>query len=236
MKGLFVERELSRWMRPDAHRFVRSDWRQYVKPDSEAAAVFARYERKYRPDQLRDWHGRFAYEGGSKPGSGSSVVVAGLPKIPGNRPPTPTERTVIAKAVAVAVAEAGANASAIFDMVKEISWLYHAWPSIVSYLDVPKSLEDLQRAAEVARPGYDRHHIVEQSSAELDNYPRRMIDDPDNLVSIPRMKHWEINAWYQTRNSDFGDVSPRDYLRGKDWDERRRVGLRALKRFGVLKP
>lgn len=236
MTNLFAERELSRWMRPDAHRFVRPDWRRHVKPGSDAADVFTRYERKWRPDQTRHDDGRFAYEGRSKPGSGSSVVVAGLPRIPKNRPPTSEERSAIAKAVAIALVEAGVKAKTVFDQVKETSWLYHAWPSIVSYTDAPKSLEDLQRGAEVARPGYDRHHVVEQSSAELDGYSRRKIDDPENVVSIPRMKHWEINAWYQTRNSDFGDVSPREYLRGKDWDERRRVGLYALERFGVLKP
>lgn len=62
-----------------------------------------------------------------------------------------------------------------------------------------------------------------------------MIDASDNLVSILRMSHWEINPWYQTRNSDYGDVSPREYLSGKDKDERRRVGLEALMKFGVLK-
>ena len=38
-------------------------------------------------------------------------------------------------------------------------------------------------------------------------------------MRIPTMKHWEINAWYQTRNPDYGDVSPREYLHYLDWDE-----------------
>lgn len=84
--------------------------------------------------------------------------------------------------------------------------------------------------------GYDVHHIVEQSLAAATGYPRGKIDAPDNLVRIPRLKHWEINAWYQRPNPDYGDASPRKYLSGKDWDERRRVGLDALTRYGVLKP
>ena len=80
------------------------------------------------------------------------------------------------------------------------------------------------------------HHIVERASAEQDGFPARRIGDRDNLVRIPRMKHWEINAWYGRLNDDYGGVSPRDYLRGKDWDERRTVGLFALKLYGVLKP
>jgi hypothetical protein len=63
-----------------------------------------------------------------------------------------------------------------------------------------------------------------------------MIDAPENIVSIPRMKHWEINAWYQTPNREFDRLTPREYLSGKDWDERQRVGLLALREFGVLRP
>ncbi len=59
---------------------------------------------------------------------------------------------------------------------------------------------------------------------------------PINLVRVPRMSHWEINAWYQTSNRKYDWMTPREYLHGKDWDERRRVGLDALTRYGVLKP
>ena len=58
--------ELKRWMRPDAHNFMRPDWRRYVAPGSEAASVFEIYEQKYRPDQARDDHGRWTDEGGGR--------------------------------------------------------------------------------------------------------------------------------------------------------------------------
>jgi hypothetical protein len=51
------------------------------------------------------------------------------------------------------------------------------------------------------------------------------------------LKHWEITGWDMRGHNDaYGGLSPREYLRGEDWDERRRVGLDALIRFGVLKP
>jgi hypothetical protein len=84
--------------------------------------------------------------------------------------------------------------------------------------------------------GYDIHHIVEKASAKEDGYPVSQIDGPENLVRIPRMKHWEINGWYATKNKDFGDMSPREYLRGKSWEEKNSVGLKALIDAGVLKP
>lgn len=121
------------------------------------------------------------------------------------------------------------------EYIAKSSWLYNAVPYINSYLDAPKSLDELQAGASTSRLGYDVHHIVEQSSAAEAGYPQKKIDAPENLVSIPRMRHWEINAWYQTRNSDYGDLSPGEYLSGKDWDERRKVGLDALVKSGVLK-
>ena len=59
-------------MRPDAHHFVRPDWRRHVKPGSDLASVFELYERKYRQDQLRDDHGRWTDEGGGAGGGSSS--------------------------------------------------------------------------------------------------------------------------------------------------------------------
>ncbi|MGB6174904.1 MAG: hypothetical protein WBF43_00860 [Methylocella sp.] len=79
---------------------------------------------------------------------------------------------------------------------------------------------------------------MEQTPARDDKkIPDALIDEPDNLVSIPRLKHWEITGWFMRgNNDDYGGLSPREYLRGKSWDERRRVGLDALIDAGVLKP
>jgi hypothetical protein len=107
---------------------------------------------------------------------------------------------------------------------------------IEAYRDEPKTLEELQRGVSRPKRGYDIHHIVEQTSAEQDGFPRSVIDGPDNLVRIPRLKHWEITGWHMTKNEDYNGISPRNYLRGKSWDERARIGLDALIRYGVLKP
>lgn len=64
----------------------------------------------------------------------------------------------------------------------------------------------------------------------------RMIDGPENVVSIPRLKHWELNGWMETKSDAFGGFSPREYLRGRSWNERYEVGLRGLREVGVLKP
>lgn len=98
------------------------------------------------------------------------------------------------------------------------------------------SLEELQQGVSTPGLGYDIHHVVEQTQAENDGFPREFIDAPENLVRIPRMKHWEINAWYQTKNSEYDWQTPREYLSGRNWDVRSAVGLEALRIHGVLKP
>lgn len=84
------------------------------------------------------------------------------------------------------------------------------------------------------RPGYDIHHIVERSAASQPGFPVHMLNAPENLVLIPTFRHWELNAWYEQKNENYGGISPREYLKGKDWTERFRVGEIGLRAVGVL--
>ncbi len=66
-------------MRPDAHRFIRPDWRRFVNAGSELEALVEDIERKYRSDQPRVPAG--SPEGGQWTGgsrtSGNTVQTAG---------------------------------------------------------------------------------------------------------------------------------------------------------------
>ena len=53
INAAYLEHQRKRWMRPDAHHFVRPDWRKSVRPGFENDHPFALYENKYRPDQAR---------------------------------------------------------------------------------------------------------------------------------------------------------------------------------------
>lgn len=162
------------------------------------------------------------------------------PQIPKQDPGDPKTRLQKAKEAAKWLAKFGARrlpvVGGVVVAVEAAQWLRAEWPSIRSYQDKPKTYDELVRGAREARPGYHRHHVVEQRSAEREGFPRSMIDGVDNVVSVPIYKHRRISGWYQTPNADFGGLCPRDYLRGKDWSERVRVGREALKREGVLKP
>jgi hypothetical protein len=186
-----------------------------------------RFARKYgfNPSQPRvpagnSDGGQWTDGGGGASGSPESrrIRLAGEmptgepPEIPGKRPVTAPDRTAAIKAAARWLAKYGGP---LGKLVALGHWLYEYDAEIKASLDEAKSLEELQRAASTPAPGYHKHHIVEQTSAERDGYPRSMIDGKDNLVRIPAMKHRDITRWYQTRNEDFGGQSPRDYLAGK---------------------
>jgi hypothetical protein len=110
-----------------------------------------------------------------------------------------------------------------------------AYPYVNAYFDPPKSLEDLQRAAQSPPEiGYDDHHIVERATAAADGSENALIAAPENLARIPTVKHWHLNRWYDTPNRYFNDMTPRQYLKGKSWDERYSVALDGLRDVGVL--
>jgi len=227
-----------RWMRPNAHLYVRPDAALWQQPDRKLWQAPDLTERKYNPDQPRIPAG--GPDGGQwTDGSSGLIHLAGdiptgdSPEIPKEKPPTSQERTGLLKDVARRISEFGLTIEAF---AKVNAWLRTRSAEIESYGDPPKSLEELQRDTSRSAPGYDIHHIVEQTQAEKDGFTRGVIDDPDNLVQIPRLKHQEINAWYQTKNPEFGSLSPREYLSGRSWEVRRAVGLDAMRIFGVLKP
>jgi hypothetical protein len=160
--------------------------------------------------------------------------------IPPERPEDPRERTGAVRAAARILARIPnpiARAAALLTIFEGASWLRERQAEIETSLDPPKSLQELHDAVAVDRPGTHKHHIVEQTPADEDGYPRSKIDAPDNLVRIPKQKHEEISSYYQTKNRDACDgLSPREWLGDKSWEERRQFGLDALIKFKVLKP
>ncbi|MHB8885808.1 MAG: hypothetical protein ACYC5H_12175 [Methylovirgula sp.] len=110
------------------------------------------------------------------------------------------------------------------------------WPYIRPYFDPPKTFEELQADALNPQPGYDIHHPVEQTPAKNEGYPKGLWDGPGNRVRIPTLKHWEITGWYMTPNEEYDGLTPRAYLKGKSWEEKVRVGRKALIEAGVLTP
>lgn len=110
-----------------------------------------------------------------------------------------------------------------------------------AYYDPPKTLDELHAPPEQNVLGYDQHHIVEQNPANVEKrmvekFGRDKIDDPDNVVWIPRLKHEEITSYYNSSISpEPGSPRQRDIVNSYDFDAQRELGLRMLRDKGVLK-
>ncbi|MBS0528195.1 MAG: hypothetical protein JSS22_02230 [Proteobacteria bacterium] len=126
-------------------------------------------------------------------------------------------------------------AGALFEALEQAEGLRGETAAIKSANDPPRTLEELQTRARLpSEPGYQTHHIVGQFEQNRLQFGDGLIYSRENEVRIPVVKHMDISRFYSTPNAQFGGLSPRDYLRGKSWDEQMQVGLNVLKRFGVL--
>jgi len=96
----------------------------------------------------------------------------------------------------------------------------------------PTAREGRRAAVRGASSWLARRGRAFATPARDDKFPEEQIEGADNKVLIPTLKHRDISGWYSKRNPFFGGLSPRDYLRGKDWDTRRRIGIYALIKFG----
>ena len=141
--------------------------------------------------------------------------------------------------LATLAAEDAAGGGAIgilLDAAQIALWVRDYYPYLAAYNDPPKTLAELNDEAQgPRRTGYDIHHIVWQTDGAKDGIPVEILQSRENLVSIPTFRHWELNRWFQKSNQKYNNTSPRDYLRDKDYNERRAVGLHGLRDVGVLK-
>ncbi|CAH1655044.1 conserved hypothetical protein [Hyphomicrobiales bacterium] len=182
------------------------------------------------------WAGAEGSGQNRQPGIGDNGGPA-LDPVESSRPPQKDRpsKARAGKPLAKVIARRIGPIGAVFAAIEAGQKLYAEWLSIRSYQDEPKSLGELQEHAGKKRPGYDDHHIVEQSAGAREGFPRSDIDGMANIVSIPRYKHHEITGWYTKQNINYGNLSPRNYLRDKSWVEHVEVGHEALRAFKVLK-
>ncbi len=216
------------------------DGGQWTREGGNEASSASQVASDATPDN--DWIPGAQYAANVPPGSGpnQSPQIREPPEVPAEQPASRQAITTFLKAAAYFLAGLALASEPAGDFILALEaadWLTGFLPYVYSYLDLPKTLEELQQAAALGgQPGYNIHHIVEQTPAEQDGFSRGLIDAPENLVLIPTLTHWQISAWFATRNDKFGGFSPRDYLRGKSWDERMRVGTEVLIEFGAMAP
>jgi len=196
-----------------------------------------RQKANFNPLQPR--HPKNTPLGGRWSGGGVGLPLGPPPTIPKERPPTTREKNIVVKEVARWLARAiraSAPIKAFLIAYEAASWLDIDRPLVEAYYDPPRTMEELRERALTRRIGYDVHHIVEKDSAKEDGFLLTRIESGQNRALIPKLKHWEITGWYMKHNKDYGGLSPREFLRGKSWEQRFEVGRHAMILHGVLIP
>jgi hypothetical protein len=136
------------------------------------------------------------------------------PQFPAERPETTRQVNAILRSTAVWLGRAASilgpllssdpRVRLVWMALDAIGWLAENAPKIVSYLDGPKSLSELQDAVDHRAPGYEVHHIVEAQrwsddpNSNWKRFPDR-INSRANLVRVPYWKHVEISTYTQSK-------------------------------------
>ena len=117
---------------------------------------------------------------------------------------------------------------------------------LVAASSLPQTLEQLQVKPCDDVEGFERHHIVEQTPANLSKlgeferwlvqkFGADVILDPSNTVWLPRLLHERISAKYsQTDKDDTARRTYREILSELDFYSQRQAGLQTLRDFGAL--
>lgn len=85
--------------------------------------------------------------------------------------------------------------SEILEKLRAPEWLREYYPHLDAYMSPAKTLRELQDDARLPMTsGYDDHHNVERAAALRDGLPKKLIDGPENVLRIPRFKHYEVTA------------------------------------------
>ena len=110
-----------------------------------------------------------------------------------------------------------------------------------AYYDPPKTLDELHSPPQQNVLGYDQHHIVEQNPNNVAKnivvkFGRDQLDDPNNIVWVPRLKHEQITVEYNSQvRTPTGTQKLRDVINDGDFETQYEKGLEMLRKYGVLK-
>ncbi|MEA1677154.1 hypothetical protein [Nitrospirillum sp. BR 11163] len=143
-------------------------------------------------------------------------------------------KSLAAEVAAVhAFAEAGVRtAEELMVTSEEISFSsYDAFKKTDLPID---EIDALEKRYGSAGPGYDYHHIVEQSAIG-DGIPAELVNSTRNIVRMPRILHEEVTAAFNRPAYKGAPMSLREYLKTAPFEERMRKGMEVMRSLGLVK-
>jgi hypothetical protein len=91
------------------------------------------------------------------------------------------------------------------------------------------SYSKLKRVLGPKPKGNDYHHIVEQSNVKHGTLPSELVNNPNNIVEIPRGIHQKISGYYSRKLRFTGGLTVREWARQLPYDEQYRFGQGVVK-------
>jgi hypothetical protein len=85
-----------------------------------------------------------------------------------------------------------------------------------------------------APEGYEWHHIVTQSTANIEQFTAARIHNTNNLVLLPRGRgsiHSQISTHYGSKESFADDLLVRDWLSKQTFEEQAAYGRKIIENF-----
>ena len=86
-----------------------------------------------------------------------------------------------------------------------------------------------------APPGFQDHHAVERGSIGRAGVTEKMVFHTRNTFRIPTLIHLAVSAHFSRKPWDHSDLTVRQYMRTRSFDEQHRYALKIMRRKGALK-
>jgi len=96
-----------------------------------------------------------------------------------------------------------------------------------------RSFDAFKRAQGPAGPGMHWHHVVEQTPGNLGRFGAETVHNTGNLVRVDAATHGRISAYYSSKQRFTGDMTVREWLSTKSFQEQAEFGAQTMRKFGV---
>ncbi len=101
-----------------------------------------------------------------------------------------------------------------------------------------QTFSEFKKAMGAAGTGQAWHHIVGQTTSNLQRFGARSIHNTGNLVRLPHGKgsiHQEISNFYSSVQPDLtksSDITVREWIGTQSFEEQQDFGIRVIRAFG----
>lgn len=107
--------------------------------------------------------------------------------------------------------------------ISQNSWQRFGYPTLRF-----RTFRELKDVLGPAGPQREWHHIVEQRHADSGRFPPELIHSTDNIISLPRKVHIEINTRMSSKSKKFGSDVRRFWVEKMDWRNQYDHGLELI--------